>query len=362
MERTKPKPKINHQMKMLAWELTQACNLRCAHCRASAEKDSDPDLCNERQCLSIIDQIAASFTPVIILTGGEPLLRDDFFDIANYATSKGLRVVIGTNGTTITSVVASKIKSSGVKAVGISLDYPEASLQDAFRGVNGAFDKAIEGITNSRNEGIPVQINSTISLLNVNYLERLLQLALDVGASAFHPFLLVPTGRGENLKEVELSADEYEKVLNWVYDKQIEYKDKLFIKPTDAPHYMRIVSQRNRTKPDGIFKMLCNRSVSRGCLAGTGFCFISHMGSVHGCGYLKVPAGDLSKRSLKDIWENSTLFNDLRDISKLKGKCGACEYKVVCGGCRARAYEATGDYLEAEPYCLYQPSGCKSGL
>ncbi len=217
----KSQPMIKHQMKMLAWELTRACNLRCAHCRASADRDTDPDILSTAQCLNIIDQIADSFTPVIILTGGEPLLRDDFFDIANHATAKGLRVVIGTNGTVITPDVASRIKSSGVRAVGISLDYPEAGLQDAFRGFNGAFNKAIEGITNSHDKGIPVQINSTITRLNVDYLDRLLQLALEVGASAFHPFLLVPTGRGENLKEVELSANDYEKVLNWVYDKQL---------------------------------------------------------------------------------------------------------------------------------------------
>lgn len=312
-------------------------------------------------CLDIVDQIARFSKPVLILTGGEPLLRPDLYEIAGYAVSTGLRVVLGTNGTLITPEVAIRLKTAGISVVGVSLDYPQALLQDEFRGVKEAFDDALAGIKNSLDAGLPVQVNTTVTRLNVDYLDTLLKLAVEIGASAFHPFLLVPTGRGENLKEVELTAAENEKVLEWVYQKQLEYGDKLFIKPTDAPHYMRIMAQHNAKNGSSPTASQAHPGrISRGCLAGTGFCFISHSGIVQGCGYLTVPAGDLKQQSFKNIWETSELFENLRDISRLKGKCGRCQYKSVCGGCRARAYEATGDYLEAEPYCLHQPSGCRA--
>jgi len=351
---------IKPELKMVAWELTRACNLRCAHCRASADKAFDPEALTLDQCLDIVCQITEVSKPVIILTGGEPLLSDNVYAIARFGVNKGLRMVLGTNGTLITPEVASDIKAAGITAVGISIDYPVASHQDEFRGVKGAFDQAINGMRNALNAGVSVQVNTTVTRLNVKYLDELLRLAVDSGARAFHPFLLVPTGRGEDLRGFELSSREYENVLNWVYDKQVEYRERLFIKPTDAPHYMRIVAQRKQSAGnENVPKGIHTGSISRGCLAGTGFCFISHTGIVQGCGYLNVPAGDLKNQSFKEIWQDSVLFNDLRNLSRLKGKCGDCEYKRICGGCRARAYEATGDYLESEPYCLHQPSTCQ---
>ena len=171
----------------------------------------------------------------------------------------------------------------------------------------------------------------------------------------------MPTGRGKGLEGDELSAEEYEKALNWVYDRQLELGDKIFFKPTDAPHYLRVMKQRQRQADEGhiakVEARLINavHVITRGCLAGTGFCFISHTGGVQGCGYLEVEAGNLRKQSFGEIWEGSSLFQSLRDLTNIKGKCGNCEYKRICGGCRARAFEATGDFLEAEPYCLYQP-------
>jgi len=171
--------------------------------------------------------------------------------------------------------------------------------------------------------------------------------------------MLVPTGRGKGLESEELSPGRYEQTLHWIYDKQVELKDKIFFKPTDAPHYLRIMKQRQKQE------RLLNREVAighnpvntitRGCLAGTGFCFVSYQGKVKGCGYLNLEAGDIRKERFAQIWADSPLFRCLRDLSNLKGKCGVCEYKRICGGCRARAYEATGDCLEAEPYCIYEP-------
>ena len=351
---------IELKLQLVAWELTGSCNLFCAHCRGSATSDSCENELTPKECFHLIDQILEVGQPIIILTGGEPLVRPDVMEIAAYAVSRGLRVVMGTNGTLITEEIARKLKEIPVSRLGISLDFPTAGLQDDFRGQKGAFEAAVAGISRARKTGIEIQINSTISKLNVHYLDDLLTLSLDMGAVAFHPFLLVPTGRGKALESVELPPEQYEQTLNWIYDKQVELGDRIFFKPTDAPHYLRIMKQRQnqegQTKPEPAAGRHPANAITRGCLAGTGFCFISSRGKVKGCGYLDVVAGDIRENSFAEIWEGSPLFQSLRNLSNLKGKCGACEYKRICGGCRARAYEATGDYLEAEPYCIYGPA------
>ena len=356
---------IEHQLQLVAWELTARCNLKCAHCRMSADTAVNPDELNTAECYRLIDQILEVGRPIIILTGGEPLFRKDILEIGKYATERGLRVVMGSNGTLVSPGTAAGLKSIPLSRLSISIDFPQADKQDQFRGVQGAFKSAMDGIANARREGIEIQVNSTITKLNVAYLTELLALALEAGAVAFHPFLLVPTGRGKGLEDVELSPREYEDTLNWIYDKQQELAGRIFFKPTDAPHYMRIVSQR-RKQGDGCPAPASHpthghgaNSLTRGCLAGTGFCFISAAGRVKGCGYLNVEAGNIREQTFKQVWETSPLFKQLRDLSGLKGKCGACEYKAVCGGCRARALEATGDYLEAEPYCIYEPAALR---
>jgi len=352
------------KLHLVAWEVTRSCNLYCAHCRGSASPASYSGELTTDECFHLVDQILEVGKPIIILTGGEPLVRSDVLQIAKYAVSKGLRVVMGTNGTLITEEMAWKLKEVPISRLGISLDFPLAGLQDEFRGQTGAFDAVMAGIANAHKAGIEVQINSTITKLNVNYLEELLALTLKVGAVAFHPFMLVPTGRGKGLESVELPPEQYEKTLHWIYDKQLELGDRLFFKPTDVPHYLRVVKQRQKKDERNDSKAAHGHNpadtITRGCLAGVGFCFVSYQGKVKGCGYLDVEAGDIRKESFSEVWANSPLFSKLRDISNLKGKCGACEYKKICGGCRARAYEATGDYLEAEPYCIYQPVKVKS--
>ena len=356
---------ITPRLQMVAWEITRSCNLFCAHCRSSSTAGAYENELSTEECLHLIDGILEVGKPVIILSGGEPLLRHDLFQIAKYAVEKGLRVVMGSNGTLITEEVAAKLKTIPISRVAVSIDFPTPELQDKFRGKAGAFQTAIAGIARLRQASIEVQINSTITRLNVRYLNELLDLALEAGAVAFHPFMLVPTGRGKGLETVEMSPEEYERTLNWVYDKQKGLGNRIFFKPTDAPHYQRIVRQRDsRADPQGVLlgeksatkaRKDALNSMTRGCLAGTGFCFISHRGRVQGCGYLDVGAGNIRDHSFGKIWMNSTLFRELRDLSNIKGKCGICEYKGVCGGCRARAYESTGDYLEAEPYCIYEP-------
>ena len=354
------------RLQMVAWEITRSCNLFCAHCRSSSVADIYKDELSTEECFRLIDGIIEVGRPTLILSGGEPLMRQDVFLIASYAVDNGLRVAMGTNGTLITEDVATKLKAVPISRVAVSIDFPKAELQDKFRGKQGAFQSALLGIGLLRKSGIEVQINSTITRLNMKYLNELLELALKSNAVAFHPFMLVPTGRGKGLETVAMSPEEHEHTLGWVYDRQKELGDRMFFKPTDAPHYQRIVRQRaNECNSRGTLpvKKLTAKagtgamnSMTRGCLAGISFCFVSHRGMVRGCGYLDVDAGNIRDKSFKKIWMESSLFHELRDLSNIKGKCGACEYKNSCGGCRARAYESTGDYLEAEPYCIYQPA------
>jgi len=348
-------------LQLVAWELTRSCNLLCAHCRASANGINSSGELTTDECYRVIDEIAQiAARPILILTGGEPLMRPDFFEIAAYAARKGLRVVVGSNGTMLSHEVAHRLKNIPVARVSVSLDFPNAAEQDKFRGMPGAFQEAMDGIKHIREAGMEVQVNSTITKLNVHHLADLLTLARETGAVSFHPFMLVPTGRGKNLESFVLSSEEHEKTLNWFYDRQLEMGGSMFCRPVDAPHYFRISRQRQK---QGDPKPVLTQShhghpidaLTRGCLAGTGFCFISHKGRVQGCGYLDVSAGNIREQSFGEIWHNSPLFRNLRDLSLVKGKCGACEYKRICGGCRARAYEATGDYLKEEPYCIYQP-------
>jgi len=354
--------KTKPNLKLVAWEITRRCNLFCAHCRASALDEEYAGELSTSEAFHIVDQIAEVAKPILILTGGEPLLRQDIFEIGKYAHSKGFRVVMGTNGTLVTPKIAARLKKVPISRISVSIDFPTASLQDEFRGKDGSFVEALSGVHNAHEAGLEVQINSTISRLNAKYLPQLVDMALELKVAAFHPFLLVPTGRGKGLAEQELAPEEYEEVLRWICKKQQELGNKLFFKPTDVPHYQRVIRQcgvkqtvshgHPGTFPTSQRGLDTN---TRGCMAGTGFCFISHVGQVQGCGYFDVSAGNLQEQSFASVWNDSPLFNELRDIENLKGKCGICEFKHVCGGCRARAYEATGDYLEAEPYCIYQP-------
>ena len=240
-------PKQNYApvLRLIAWEITRSCNLFCAHCRAPVDDYAANEL-STKECLSLIDEFVQVGKPILILSGGEPLLRHDLFHIAGYAAERGLRVAIGTNGTLITEDTAARLKEASILRVAISLDFPTPELQDRFRGKVGAFEAAMAGITKVQQAGIEVQINSTITKLNAPHLNDLVTLTLKVGAVAFHPFLLVPTGRGKELEPVQLSTEEREQVLNWFYEKQAELKDKIFFKPTCAPQYQRIVNQRKK--------------------------------------------------------------------------------------------------------------------
>lgn len=340
--------------RLIAWELTGACNLECVHCRASATKEPDPNELSTEEAKRFIDDVANFAKPVIILTGGEPLIRDDIYEIAQYGSDRGMRMVMATNGMLITQDVAHRLKSRGIQRVSISIDGASAKTHDDFRGMSGAFDGALKGISALKEAGVGLQINTTITRRNLDEMPKILDLALELGAEALHIFMLVPTGRGEILRNEEIPPEEYERALNWFYDVQKETPIQL--KATCAPHYFRIMYQRAKQEGTPIDMGKGGfGAMTRGCLGGTGFCFVSKVGEIYPCGYLPALAGNIREQPFEEIWRDSKVFNDLRDVDKLKGKCGRCEYKRVCGGCRARAYAKTGDYLVEEPYCVYRP-------
>ncbi|RLG27410.1 heme b synthase [Methanosarcinales archaeon] len=338
--------------RLIAWEITGACNLKCKHCRGSSTETPDPDELSTDEAFHLIDEIVDFAKPILILSGGEPLMRKDVCEIAQYGTDKGLRVVLATNGTAMTADVAHRLRDAGIARISVSIDGADAETHDAFRGMPGAFDGAIRGTSEIRAAGISLQINTTISKKNIDQIPKILDLSIGLGADALHIFMLVPTGRGR--EEDEIPPDEYERILNWFYDQRNTAGIQL--KATCAPHYFRIM--RQRAKEEGTTVSVATHgfeAMTKGCLAGTGFCFISRNGGVYPCGYLPVLAGNIRDAGFKDVWDHAKVFEDLRDESRLKGKCGICGYKRVCGGCRARAYAATGDYLAEEPYCTYNP-------
>ncbi len=340
--------------RLVAWEITRNCNLSCVHCRASATCGPHAGELSTDTALTLVGQIAQTGSPIVILTGGEPLLREDIFEIADYGTKKGLRMVMAPNGTLITGKIARKLAVSGIRRLSISLDGASAEIHDRFRGVKGAFEGALRGIRHIKSAGIEFQINTTITQTNLDQIPKIQDLAVKLGAVAHHIFLLVPTGRGKYIIGSAISAEQYESTLNWFYDQRS--RTSLQLKATCAPHYYRIL--RQRSKAEGIsvtFQTHGLDAVTRGCLGGIGFCFISHRGIVQPCGFLNLDCGDVTQTSFPKIWEHSEIFRSLRDFGRLKGKCGVCGYRKVCGGCRARAYEATGDYLAEEPLCSYQP-------
>jgi heme b synthase len=339
---------------MIAWEVTRSCNLSCVHCRAASHLGPYPGELSTDECLRLVDDIASVSRPVIILTGGEPLLRPDIFEIAAYGTQKGLRMVMATNGTLVDASVARKMIESGIQRVSISIDGPDTKSHDEFRQEQGAFEGAMRGIEAMKSAGLEFQINTTITTANLHQIKEIYDLALKIGAAAHHIFLLVPTGRGRDLAEQAITAADYEETLNWFYSESLTCEIQL--KATCAPHYFRIMHQ-NKPKNKAPVKKAGGHfhESTRGCLGGISFCFVSHIGQVQPCGYLELDCGNVRKMSFAQIWESAEVFCNLRDNSKYGGKCGRCEFIKVCGGCRARAYEATGDYLAEEPLCLYEP-------
>ena len=341
-------------LRLLAWETTRRCNLSCMHCRAGAQDEHYPNELTTAQGEALLTDLAGMNQPVVILTGGEPLLRQDIFHLARFGTDLGLRMVMAVNGTLLDEAVAAKLVQAGIQRLSISIDGADQASHDRFRGQEGAFAGSLAGMAAARKVGLPFQINTTITRGNLPQIQKIQDLTVELGAVAHHIFLLVPTGRGRALTGEIISAQEYEDVLNWFAERKGQVP--LELKATCAPHYFRVIRQRAQARGEKLdFKTHGLDAVTKGCLGGQGFAFVSHVGQVQPCGYLELAAGQVTEAPFSQIWRDSPLFARLRDPDLLGGKCGICEYRRVCGGCRARAYEVSGDEMAEEPLCLYQP-------
>jgi heme b synthase len=356
------RPASHEAPTVVAWETTRACNLVCRHCRASAHEHADPGELTTNEALRLIDQIAAFSQPILILSGGEPLMRPDIYDVAAYAHEQGLRVAISPNGTLITAQSVQRMQGAGIRRVSVSLDGSSPARHDAIRGVDGAFEGAVRGMRLCREGGLPFQVNTTVMRHNVEDLPALHEQVIGLGAAAWHVFMLVPTGRGT--VDDSISPAEYEAILEWVYEAAQD--SPIPLRVTCGPQFMRLVLTRKEEngppnlvggqRPGGHTGGHPGMDrMSRGCLAGAGYCFVSHRGEVFPCGYLPVEAGNVREQDFQAIYRHSPVFQALRDLSRLEGKCGVCPFVHRCGGCRARAYGLTGNYLAAEPYCDYEP-------
>jgi len=358
--------------RVVAWEITRACPLACVHCRAEAQHVADPRQLDTAEGRTLLADIAGmGGRTVVILTGGEPLTRPDVFELAELGTSLGLYMVISPDdGRLLTPETVARLKTAGIRQLSFSIHYPDPAENDYFARTPGAFAAACQGLTNLRAGGLPFQINTTVTRRNADRLPRMYEVVRDFGPVSWDLFFLVPTGRARMLQDDEMPPEQYERVLNWLLD--LQRRSPFPVKQTCAPHFRRIERQRAKevagdprpTKastgaaPPPFAQSDYSRrhsAVSRGCMSGNGFCFISHVGEVQGCGYLPLTVGNVRERPFSEIYRTSPIFAALRDPDRLGGKCGACEFKQVCGGCRARAYAATGDYLAEEPYCSYVP-------
>jgi len=342
--------------KWIAWESTRRCNLSCVHCRCSSDLDADKGDFSTEEAYKMIDDICEVSKPVMVLSGGEPLMRPDLFDIARYGTSKGLRMCIATNGTLVTDAVCAEMISADIKMVSLSLDGSTAEIHDDFRQCPGAFEGVKRAAETLTRNGIKFLINSSFTKRNQHDIANTFRVAKELGATAWYMFMIVPTGRGEEIMDELVSKDDYEEILTWHYQQE-KNEDELLMRPTCAPHYYRIVPQM--AKAEGVEferrSLTFSTGGGKGCIAAQSICLIDCFGNLKPCSYFHSSVGNIKQVPFKDLWFNSKVFNDLRDFKKYKGKCGECEFINVCGGCRARADAVYGDYMAEEPFCNYIP-------
>jgi radical SAM protein with 4Fe4S-binding SPASM domain len=333
---------------IISWNITRRCNLRCSHCYLDAselEQGGDDEL-TTREGLKLIDSIAG-LNPhaFLVLTGGEPLLREDIFELASHASSTGLMVLLGTNGTLLTEATVEELKRCGVKGLGMSIDSLDHEIHDSFRGMDGCLSKTMEGIEICRSAGLEFQVQTTAMRENLSEIPAIINFSHEAGAKAFNLFFLVCTGRGQDL--TDLTAEQYEETLSLLLKEQSK-NGEMMIRARCAPHFKRVIRQNN----PGDF--LAGAETS-GCLAATNYFRITPDGDLTPCPYMPLTAGNVREDSLESIWRDSEILQSLR-TSPLKGKCGRCEFSEICGGCRARALSLKGDPMEEDPWCLHQPT------
>ncbi len=325
---------------LVFWELTQACDLVCKHCRASAKKYCDPQELSKHEGERLIDEIALWDGPMLIFTGGDPLKNQHFWYWLDYARVKGVKVSVTPSPTPlVTEEAVSRMKSLGVNRLGLSLDGAYPKTHDLFRGVSGSFDRLLDIVGYAQQVDLSLQINTTLTRHNIDELENMAIRVKRFKAKMWSLFFLVPVGRGEGIDL--FTPQEHEEIFDRLY--WIKEKYQLPIKTTEAPHFRRYMMQKKR----GEFVR------GRGTGDGKGIVFVSRLGEIYPSGFLPLKTGNVKTDSLRDVYSNAPLFCSLRDPDHFKGKCGCCEFRKLCGGSRARAYAATGDPLESDPHCLY---------
>jgi len=343
----------------IAWEITRACAYACVHCRADAQHKRDPRELNTTEGKTLIDQLSRfGNNPILIFTGGDPLMRPDVFDLIAYATECGLRCSLTPTATALpTQERLVHARAAGIRRLALSLDAPQPHVHDDFRQVVGSWQRTMDILHRAHEVDLSVQVNTTVAKHNVNILSDMVPFIEDVRAVQWSLFFLVPTGRA--MREMMISAKQHEQTFNWLYDlSQVAPFD---IKSTAAPMYRRVAIERKRKLSDG--KPVTFQSAgfqyadglnrpTKGVNDGNGFMFISHVGDIQPSGFLPITAGNVRQDEIVTIYRDAQLFKDLRNPDLLKGKCGECEYRQVCGGQRGRAYAITGDYLESDPACI----------
>ena len=347
----------------IAWEVTRACAYACVHCRADAQHQRDPRELSTVEAKTLIDRLAAfGNNPILVFTGGDPMMRPDLFEIITYATQKGLRCSLTPAATALpTKDRLERARDAGIRRIALSLDAPRPEVHDVFRQVPGSWQRTMDILHRAQDVGLSVQVNTTVSKHNVDILHEMIPFIQEVNAVQWSVFFLVPTGRAQ--MENMISAEQHEKVFNWLYD--LSQNAPFDIKSTAAPMYRRVAIQRKRAEASGKpvtfqgagfqYADGLNRP-TKGVNDGHGFLFISHVGEIQPSGFLPITAGNVRADDIVDVYRNSKLFTDLRSPEKIKGRCGICEFRDVCGGQRGRAYGVTGDYLESDPACVYVAS------
>lgn len=335
---------------MVFWEMTQACDLACKHCRACAVPLADPRELTTEQGMALLREVQALGCPNLVLTGGDPAKRPDLVPLVQYGTSLGLRVALTPSATPlVTRSLLAELKQAGLSRLAISVDGSSALTHDGFRGVHGSFERSLQILRDARELGLTTQINTTVSTDNLTQLPEIAELCARQGIELWSVFFLVPTGRGVQLGE--LTPEQVESVLQYLA--RLLEQSPFDIKTTAAPHFRRVLLRKKLERDqvvglsDGIGR------AARGVNDGQGIVFVSHRGDVYPSGFMPIPCGHASE--LARVYREHPLFVALRDPERLEGKCGVCEWKRICGGSRARAYAVHGDPLAAEPWCAYQP-------
>ena len=355
---------------LVIWETTQACDLACSHCRASAQPQRHPGELSTEEGERLLEQTAAMGTPVFILSGGDPAKRPDLYQLIRKGKQLGLRMgTIPAATEALTEELVAQLKDSGLDQMAVSLDFPRAELHDGFRGVPGAYERTMKAIEWTHRYALPLQINTTLCGRSAPYLAEMADLVEKLGIVFWEVFFLVTVGRGESL--VGLTPEQCEELFEILY--RVQKRAAFIVKITEGPHYRRFVAQRETAGASAgrlhtagaALPSLLQRSegpghtvglASRGVNAGNGFAFVSHTGEVYPSGFLPLCAGNVRSQGLAEIYRHSELFRRLRDPDALLGRCGRCEYRGICGGSRSRAYALTGNYLATDPWCGYQPA------